>query len=296
MGSRSSRGGAGSLRVPTPGVSEERSADGPNDPPKVFLGHVHADRAIVERIADGLAALGVASFVDEATLFLGDSLLERALATIGMRGFVAVVLSPRSVRTDWVRDEVRDLLSRNPHDGIVILPLLAADCELPDFLEDRFFADFRRPEAFQESLDLVVRRLGRPDTYRGLKEIGGAWEGPLRVESTTLLELFLVFFDGSEVVAGGHPRAPAAIHVPDDTRLAKLPLLAMARTLALDFGDGGHRLMHLESASTLRPQRTLRRQGVASGDHLVVAVGPGASMDEDAIVRQVRSVVQNHDR
>jgi TIR domain len=256
---------------------------------------VYADRGIVQRIADGLAGLEVGSFVDEATLFLGDSLLERVSATIGSRGYVAVVPSPRSVRTDWVREEVRDLLARDPHDGIVILPLLVADCELLDLLEDLFFADFRRPEAFQESLDLVVRRLGLPDTYRRLKEIGGAWEGPIQWEGATFLELFLVFFDGSEVIAGGHPRTPTAIHVEDDERLGKLPLLEMAPP-AIDCGDGGYRYMHLESASRLRPQRTLRRQGVASGDHLVVVVGAGARMDDHAIVGQVRSVVQDHDR
>jgi TIR domain len=264
--------------------------------PTVFLGHAYPDREIVQRIADSLAALGIRTIVDEATLFLGDSLLERVSATIGPRGYVAVALSPRSVRAAWVQVELKSLIAREQSNGVVILPLLVADCELPDFLEDRFFADFRRSEAFQQSLDLIVRRLGLPDTFRGLKEVGAAWEGPLRFEFTTNLKLFLVFFDGSEVVVGSAPRAPTAIYVPDDTRVAKLPLFAMAQTLPLDLGDGEYRIVHSESGSPLRPQRTLRSQGVASGDHLVVAVGQGATMDPDVILRHSRSVLQNHDR
>jgi hypothetical protein len=275
---------------------DQPTADDSAEVPSVFFAHNYADRAIVQRIADSLVALDVRTIVDEATLFLGESLLERVAATIGDRGYVAVALSPHSVNSGWVQGEVKALLTEEKNKGIVVVPLLVADCELPQFLEDRYFADFRRPEAFQESVDLIVRRLGLPDTFGPLKEIGAAWDGPIRFEPTELLELFLVFFDGSEVIAGGRPRAPSALQVPDDTRVAKLPLVSMARALQLDLGDGAWRVVHFESESPLRPQRRLRSEGVTSGDHLVVAVGRAAAMDADVIVQRVESVVQNQGR
>jgi hypothetical protein len=265
-----------------------------------FLSHAYADRNIVNKIADDLAARGVRVVLDEATLFLGDSLLERVSATIGNQGYVAVALSPRSVRAAWVQDEVPVLLAGEQSNGIAVLPLLVADCDLPDFLEGRLYADFTRPEQYQENLDLIVRRLGLPDDFRAFKAIGLTWTGPLQLEPKTYVELPLVYFDGSRVVMESHPPAPTGLRVPDDTRVADLvksiaPGLSVARDLPLDFNDGGWRVVHLESESELRPQRTLRAEGVTSGDHLVLVVGEGLLRNTEVIVRRVADVLREHE-
>jgi hypothetical protein len=261
--------------------------------PSLFLGHVFDDRPMVRRIADDLVAAGTRVVLDEATLFIDDRLLERLSATIGERGFLAVALSPRSVRTKWVTEELRALADGRAGEGVVILPLLLQNCDIPDFLDDRIYADFRRPETYQENLDLVMRRLGLADNPSPmLKAKGMPW--PLRDEhlkAATLIDLQLVFFDGSRCITGDSHKEPHTLVMHDDTRPASLPALALAGRLQLDLGDRTTMFVHYETQSTLRSWRRLCDEGVASGDCLIIAVGAGAAVDLDTVIQRARAAL-----
>ena len=257
--------------------------------PRIFLGHAHRDRRLIERIAEGLTARGADVILDEATIFLGDSLLERVAQTIGDSGYIAVVLSRKSVASKWVQEELR-ALAQTRASGTGIIPLLVEDCDVPDFLEDMVYADFRRPEAYRENLDLLIRRLGLPDDPSPMLKAGGM-EWPIRdeqFEPTAILQLNLVFFDGSRFATGGG-RVPSDLYVSDRTRLAELPVLWMAQQLSLDLKNGECRYVRLReetgllTASDLRPQRRLRSEDVKSGDRLVFAVGAGALASTETI-------------
>lgn len=257
--------------------------------PRIFLGHAYRDRESVEKIAEDLMARGADVIIDEAAIFLEDSLLERVAQTVGDDGYIAVALSRKSVASKWVQEDLRTLAQARGS-GKAIIPLLVEDCDVPDFLEDIVYADFRRPEAYQENLDLLIRRLGLPDHPSPmLKALGMEW--PLRDEHftpTTILKLGLVFFDGSQFVSGGD-RVPGVLHVSDSTRAAELPLLWMAQQLSMDLKNGESRYVLLREetglliASELRPQRRLRSEGVKSGDRLVFAVGAGVLASTETI-------------
>lgn len=59
--------------------------------------------------------------------------------------YLIAVLSPHSVQSDWVQREIGSALINqlSTERKIVILPLLAADCEIPVLLRAIKYADFR---------------------------------------------------------------------------------------------------------------------------------------------------------
>jgi hypothetical protein len=81
---------------------------------------------------------------DEAELEPGDSIIQKIEAAIDRMDYLIVILSPASVSSGWVREELRMAL----HKGIAgrkftVIPVLRAKCEIPGFLRDRKYVDMR---------------------------------------------------------------------------------------------------------------------------------------------------------
>jgi TIR domain len=125
-------------------------------PLDVFLSHNHGDKEFVRRLATDLRDAGVPVWLDEWELRVGDSLVDRIESGIAQAGYLAVVLSPRSVGSAWVKRELNAALAEEiRRRGVFILPILIEDCDLPLFLRDKMYADFRRDYA--EGLGAIMR-------------------------------------------------------------------------------------------------------------------------------------------
>jgi hypothetical protein len=75
---------------------------------------------------------------------VGDSLHDRIEAGIRGSGFLTVLLSQESVRSQWVRKELNAALALElKKKQVFVLPALLEDCEIPLFLIDKKYADFR---------------------------------------------------------------------------------------------------------------------------------------------------------
>jgi hypothetical protein len=75
---------------------------------------------------------------------VGDSLVERIQQGIEDSSYLAVILSPRSVNSVWVRREVNAAFAAElERRSVFVLPVLAEDCDIPLFLKDKLYADFR---------------------------------------------------------------------------------------------------------------------------------------------------------
>jgi hypothetical protein len=69
---------------------------------------------------------------------------------------LAVVLSPRSIQSMWVRRELNAALAEELQKrGVFVLPILLEDCEIPLFLRDKLYADFRYQ--YSDGLDAILR-------------------------------------------------------------------------------------------------------------------------------------------
>jgi hypothetical protein len=127
----------------------------------LFMSHTGVDKPFVRRLRDDLLAHGVPRvWVDEAEIQIGDSLIAKIEEGMKVSRYFAVVLSRQSINAPWVKKELDVAMTREIARGeVVVLPLLYEECELPEFLKGKLYADFTDPEAYSEMLAKLLRRL-----------------------------------------------------------------------------------------------------------------------------------------
>lgn len=124
----------------------------------IFLSHNHKDKPFARKLSQRLTAHGMRTWLDEAEMHVGDSLISKIEAAIRECRYLGIILSPHSASSEWVRREVNIALTEEIQGKRVkVLPLLYQKCELPGFLADKIYADFT--EDFEEGFDKLLARL-----------------------------------------------------------------------------------------------------------------------------------------
>jgi hypothetical protein len=127
----------------------------------VFISYSHSDAQFAHTLAANLfKAASTPVWVDEWELNVGDSLIQKIQEAIDKASALVVVLSKASVESEWCKKEltaglVRELEERK----VVVLPALLEDCQIPLFLRDKKYADFRKD--FDTGLQDMVNALAR---------------------------------------------------------------------------------------------------------------------------------------
>jgi hypothetical protein len=130
-------------------------------PVNLFLSHNRADKEFVRRLASDLDTQGLGCWLDEAEIKTGESLIEKIREGIDRVDYVAVVLSPDSVASEWVRKEVDVAMSQEiAGKKVKVLPVLYRKCELPGFLLGKKYVDFSSEDRYYEALEQLVRDVG----------------------------------------------------------------------------------------------------------------------------------------
>ena len=138
----------------------------------VFLSHNSQDKPRVREIAERLRQAGLRVWFDEWLIRPGDDIylaIERGLEEARVQ---VLCLSPAALASGWVNLERNTVLFRDPtNQGRRFVPLLLADCTLPDTLRRYKYLDFRQgsPSAFDELLaacreeaeDAALEAIGR---------------------------------------------------------------------------------------------------------------------------------------
>jgi hypothetical protein len=182
----------------------------------VFVSYGHGDAGWVRVLAANLHRAGFDVFLDEWELVGGDRVTGRLEE--GIRGSAngVLVVSPHSLSRPWVREEYEALLRQavQEPERRRLIPVLYADAELPVFLANRLWVDFRGAAAtgpvYQARLDELVRYLqGRPAADR--PERGSATQWPAgpdgeRVRPAGALRAVLGLSAGKVSLAAGMPR------------------------------------------------------------------------------------------
>jgi hypothetical protein len=114
--------------------------------PKVFLSHSHKDKRFVRVLGRFLKSRGIHVWIDEAEIGIGESVLKKLSEATHMVDYVVAVISKASVRSKWVSEELEMAMTDEvTYGALKVLPVVKDNCELPDYLRHKLFADCRKP-------------------------------------------------------------------------------------------------------------------------------------------------------
>jgi hypothetical protein len=110
---------------------------------KLFLSHASDDKEFVRRLAMDLLDMGFDVWFDEWQLQVGSKLSETIRTAISADGHFVLVLSSSVISSDWVTKELEWALQQERlAQRDIILPIKVDDCDVPDAVTDRLYADF----------------------------------------------------------------------------------------------------------------------------------------------------------
>lgn len=115
--------------------------------PKLFLSHSSKDKEIVLRLATDLENSGIRVWLDRWELQAGDSIIDKISEGIGISDYLAVFLSPTSLKSEWVRKEVNaGLMKELERKSVSVIVALLPNChneDIPLLLKEKLWIDFR---------------------------------------------------------------------------------------------------------------------------------------------------------
>lgn len=128
-----------------PDLKPAPSTDGDEPKPlQISISYAHADREIALKIADAVRGVRHQIWIADWKLTIGDTIAERIDRTMRPGDILLILLSPDSVHSRWIQDEISSTLAQELRDrAITIIPALVRDCDIPPMLADRRFIDFR---------------------------------------------------------------------------------------------------------------------------------------------------------
>ncbi len=125
---------------------------------KVFISHASADKPFARRLSDVLMASGVEVWIDEMVLLPGDNIIQKIEEGISSSDVIIAVLSKNYVDSKWAMQELSMFSARSLSEGTFrVIPALIEDCDIPIFLRDRLYVDFRHN--FDDAAASVLRAL-----------------------------------------------------------------------------------------------------------------------------------------
>ncbi|MCB0627542.1 MAG: toll/interleukin-1 receptor domain-containing protein [Saprospiraceae bacterium] len=116
----------------------------------------------VDKLTNHLAANFIPFWRDTSQLSIGDSIISSVEDALNNAKYMCIVLSKNSISSPWVKRELKAALVREfDENNIKILPIIIDDCEIPLFLRDINYADFRKN--FETGLRQIIHAVS--DNY-----------------------------------------------------------------------------------------------------------------------------------
>lgn len=229
----------------------------------VFISYSHKDAAFVNRLSIDLIKNNVKVWKDSMKITAGDSLLSTIQAGIKGASYFCVVLSKNALQSKWVKKEISKAVVREAtKKGIVILPILIEDCDVPPELSDKMFVDFRKDFAsgLRKILAVVADKYNLGDSARIDTDSAYYFDYGIEqklIEGRYFMQLDVVSFDKEETFSilsqfmfhGNEYATPEHFELQEGESLRDLVL----KTCAEDFAARPSRiLLKARDAQTAR--------------------------------------------
>lgn len=110
----------------------------------VFISYSTKDSNFIDKLSTELIKNRIQIWLDKWEMQPGDSLIDKIQNALTESSFLLVVLSKHSVESEWCKKELNSALMREIKEKkVVVIPILLEDCEVPIFLQEKVYADFR---------------------------------------------------------------------------------------------------------------------------------------------------------
>lgn len=127
---------------------------------KVFISHSSKDKIFAEKLSRDLLKLDLGVWLDTWEIKAGDSLISKISAGLSESDYIIIILSNNSILSEWVNRELNyGLLEEINNSHVKVLPVIIDDCNVPVFLNDKLYADFRND--YQSGFNVLVEALSQ---------------------------------------------------------------------------------------------------------------------------------------
>ena len=137
----------------------------------VFISHSHKDKMVARTLARKLNQYGIYTWIDEAEIKIGDSLIEKISDGLDKVDYLIALISADSVKSEWVKKELDIAMNREIESKrVVVIPILTGKCEIPVFLKGKLYADMTSNKKINENFPLLLSRfnVGYIETVKDL--------------------------------------------------------------------------------------------------------------------------------
>ena len=122
---------------------------------KVFISHSSFDKPFVRKLKRDLGLNYIDSWLDEDELVPGDSLTEKLDSALKGSTHLMIVLSPNSVKSDWVMYELKNGLKYVAEETLAkIIPIHYRKCAIPEVLKPILNIDLTNEIVYMRHGDL----------------------------------------------------------------------------------------------------------------------------------------------
>ena len=134
----------------------------------IFISYNHQDKKFAHSLAANLVRVRHSVWIDTWEMAAGESLIEKIQGAVGEADALIAIISSSSVESEWCKRELNSAIMRELQEKrVLIIPCIVDECEIPVFLREKLYCDFRsnRDEAF-ELLDNSLRKISNPTSSR----------------------------------------------------------------------------------------------------------------------------------
>ena len=128
---------------------------------RVFLSHNSEDKPFARALAHRLKKQGFLVWIDEAEILFGESLITKISdAIFNDTNHLIAIISKKSVGSAWVKKELEWALTREINNRkLFVIPILIDKVDLPNYLQDKLYADLSEDEEDEAIYEKLYRTL-----------------------------------------------------------------------------------------------------------------------------------------